>query len=201
MTKNATVRPLATYVAGDLYGEWIDADQDADDIRREITRVMVNAPCNTTCGRCGGKWGADETCEDCCDEDGNPKDGGNVPEEWAIHDYEGFEGIKLSEHEDIDTVADLAAALDEHGEAFAVWWNNENRDEVDTRAFLDAYQGTYRSLEDYAEEYLDGIGAFENCNDMLKTYFDYEKFARDLEMGGDIWTADGGDGVFVFDSH
>jgi antirestriction protein len=122
-------------------------------------------------------------------------------EEWAIHDYEGFEGVKLSEHEDIDTVAALAEAVEEHGEAFAVWWNNENRDDVDTRAFEDAYRGTYRTLGDYAEQLADDMGMFDGVNDTIKSYFDFERWAADMEMGGDIWTAAGGDGVYVFDNH
>ena len=36
-------------------------------------------------------------------------------EEWAIHDYEGFEGIRLSESESFAEVAELAAFVAEHG--------------------------------------------------------------------------------------
>src|SRR5579863_1356558 len=40
-------------------------------------------------------------------------------EEWAIHDYEGFCGLRLSEYEDIASVAQMAAMIGEHGEAWA----------------------------------------------------------------------------------
>ena len=37
-------------------------------------------------------------------------------EEWAIHDYEGFYGIQLSEYESISTVTELAMFINEQGE-------------------------------------------------------------------------------------
>lgn len=40
-------------------------------------------------------------------------------EEWAIHDYEGFAGISLNEHESLETVAALAASIAQHGQLFA----------------------------------------------------------------------------------
>jgi len=36
-------------------------------------------------------------------------------EEWAIHDYDGFEGIHLSEYASFETVAEYAAFIEEHG--------------------------------------------------------------------------------------
>ena len=38
-------------------------------------------------------------------------------EEWAIHDYEGFQGLEISEYEDIQQVADVAGYIQEHGQA------------------------------------------------------------------------------------
>jgi antirestriction protein len=209
VTKNATqpriyCADLSSYGAGVLHGAWIDADQDADDIRAEIADMLRKSPHPNTvteCPKCSGTGncpasGRAESCEEC-------NGTGEVPtaEEWAIHDYEGFEGIKLSEHEDIDTVADLAKAIQEHGEAFAAWYGNENRDDVDTDRFREAYRGTYKTLADYAEQVADDMGVFDNVNATFKFYFDFEKFGDDMEMGGDIWTAEGGDGIFVFDNH
>ena len=36
-------------------------------------------------------------------------------EEYAIHDYEGFEGVTISEYAGIDTVARMGAFIAEHG--------------------------------------------------------------------------------------
>jgi len=36
-------------------------------------------------------------------------------EEWAIHDYEGFEGVHIAEYEGIDGVASMGDFIGEHG--------------------------------------------------------------------------------------
>ena len=37
-------------------------------------------------------------------------------EEWAIHDYESFGSISISEYEDIATISALANLIEEHGD-------------------------------------------------------------------------------------
>lgn len=187
---------LASYNAGTLHGRWIDADQDADDIREEIAAMLRESPYpNVTvdCEECDGDSRAG--CSFC-------KGTGQVPsaEEYAIHDYEGFEGIKIGEHEDIDTVAELVQAIDQRGEAFAAWWNNENRDDVDMDAFLDAYAGTYKSEEEYAEEFVEECYAdiLKSLPDFIRYHIDYEGIARDFQLGGDVWYHHGDEGVHVF---
>jgi antirestriction protein len=125
-------------------------------------------------------------------------------EEWAVHDYEGFGPIKLGEHPDLDTVAEVAevaAALDEHGEAYAVWYSNESRDGAEVDTFQEQYRGTYRTLGDWAEEFLEETGSLADVPASLRNYIDFDAWARDAEMSGDIWSVDGGDGVYVFDNH
>lgn len=72
---------------------------------------------------------------------------------------------------------------DTEQEAFFVWCNYKSHDlsEEDAddlvRDFQDEYQGQYNDEEDFAYEII------EECYDLpefAKTYFDYEKFARDL---------------------
>jgi len=41
-------------------------------------------------------------------------------EEWAIHDYEGFEGAQLSEYASFEHVADMAEFIEEHGRLYLV---------------------------------------------------------------------------------
>jgi|GEM_PF-6178432 len=45
---------------------------------------------------------------------------GEPAEEWAIHDYEGFGLVALSEWERVERVADLARGVVRHSEAFVV---------------------------------------------------------------------------------
>jgi len=125
---------------------------------------------------------------------------GHTDNDWAIHDYEGFHGVRLSESESFANVSAIANALSEHGEAFGAWLANGNdADSVD--AFTDAYRGCFSSLEAYAEQLVDDCGYLQGVPDVVARYFDFEAFARDMELGGDVWTHDGNDGVHVFDNH
>jgi antirestriction protein len=198
---------LASYNSGVLHGRWIDADQDADAIRDEIAAMLRESPypnVRVECPTCGGdgkfaeanydgEGAPEEPCDDC-------NGTGTVPsgEEYAIHDYEGFGTIKLGEHPDIDTVAEMAAALDEHGEAFEFWYANDSRNSVDVDSFRDDYQGCYDSLADYAEQFVTDCYSLRDVPDFIKTHIDYEGIGRDFELGGDIWTERGSEGVHVF---
>ena len=50
------------------------------------------------------------------------------------------------------------------------------------------YAGEGDTLADWCEEYCDDTGMFEGLkNDsLLRTYFNFESFARDMRLGGDI---------------
>ena len=200
---------LASYNSGTLHGAWIDADQDADVIRGEIADMLRESPFpNVTvdCPECdSGKCPAGtclkgEPCSHVCEECNGT---GKVPsaEEYAIHDFEGFDGIKLSEHESIDTIAELASAIAEHGEAFAAWYAHDSRDSVDVDAFQESYRGHFSKLEDYAYELVTDCYFTKETPQIFQQYFDFEAFGRDMELGGDIYTVDGDGGIYVFDNH
>jgi antirestriction protein len=93
--------------------------------------------------------------------------------------------IKYS-NEEIARVAE-ESNIDE--QAFAIYcWNlhitSDYEDEVS--AFEDSYIGEL-SVQDYAEELADDI-----YPDAVRSgYFDYESFARDLELGGEVWFHEG----------
>jgi antirestriction protein len=124
-------------------------------------------------------------------------------EEWAIHDYEGFSGIQLSEYEPTDTIARLGTGLAEHGPAFAHWTDcvgTGDQDQLDQ--FNQHYLGHWDSMEDYAEQLLDDLGIdTEGLGpEMLRPYIrlDLEAFARDLAC--ELHVGHDGDGVHVFDA-
>lgn len=196
---------LASYNNGTLYGRHIDAAQDADAIKEEIAELLRGSKypnVQVDCPMCGGAGcfndDKDAPCLDC-------KETGKVPsaEEYAIHDHEGFEGIKIGENESIEKVATLATLIEEHGEAFVAFYNNGSVDCDDDakawgEAFQEAYLGTHCSVEDYAESLADDVGLLSEMPENLRCYFDFERYARDMVLGGDIWVTDGGDGVLVF---
>lgn len=98
-------------------------------------------------------------------------------EEWAIHDYEGFEGINLSEYEDIEAVADIAEMIVKHGSAFAAYAQYVGLQYTTEQDFEDTYQGLWDSEKDFAEYLADET---MNIPENIQSYFDYEKFSRDL---------------------
>ncbi len=98
-------------------------------------------------------------------------------EEWAIHDYEGFEGLSLSEYEDIETVAEMAKLIEEHGEAWAHYAAYVGTNYATREGFEEAYQGEWDSEEDFAYEI---VSETMEIPEHIANYFDYEKFANDL---------------------
>jgi len=118
-------------------------------------------------------------------------------EEWAIHDCDGFYGLRLGESASFETVAELAGLLTEHGAAYAAYASNIGADYADADGFKEAYAGEWRSEREYAEELFDSIDLAEPGS-LAERYFDYEAFTRDLFMT-DYWSAPAPDGgVFVF---
>ena len=117
-------------------------------------------------------------------------------EECAIHDHEGFMGFPISEYESIETVAALAQSLDEHGEPFAIYARNVGFEEA-VKHLEEAYQGEHKSMEDFAYQLLDDCGTLQEMPETLRNYFDFEKYGRDLELGGD-YSFDSG---HVFNNH
>lgn len=184
---------LASYNAGTLHGEWIDADQDADVIHEEIQTILRRSPHPNVMVDC-------PECENCesegCSECGGK---GQVPsaEEWAIHDYEGFGDIKLGEGESIERVAEIAELLAEHGLAFAAYVDHVGADFGDEQGFQDAYCGEWDTEVAYAENLFDECYAHE-IPENLRYYIDYEAFSRDLFMSDNYSVDNPSGGVFVF---
>lgn len=175
MTSRIYVASLSDYNNGILFGNWFAPDDygfNSEELTAAVTRMLGDSPAK--------------------------RRGLGVAEEWAIHDYEGFEGIRISEYESFDTVVDLAKAIDSFGsaeaQAFGLWLENivgdityfSDPDDAVNR-FQEAYIGE-KSLEDYAYEYAEDVLGLTGA---ALDYFDCEKFGRDLELGGDITEYDG----------
>jgi len=100
-------------------------------------------------------------------------------EEWAIHDYDGFGDIRISEYEDLDSVAEYAEFIEKHGDLGAMLIAYFGNLEDAQKAMSDNYAGQYESLSDYAEQLTEEITQIPSS---LRYYIDYEKMGRDLEI-------------------
>ncbi len=116
-------------------------------------------------------------------------------EEWAIHDYEGFERLNISEYESIESVANYAQLIMEHGAAYAAYAGYIGTEYATEEGFEEAYQGEWESEEAFAEHIADET---MDIPEHLQFYLDYEKFARDLFIN-DYFSEEGGNfKIFVF---
>ncbi|HOP18449.1 MAG TPA: antirestriction protein ArdA [Amphiplicatus sp.] len=111
-------------------------------------------------------------------------------EEWAIHDYEGFDGAELSEYAGLEKTCALAAFIDEHGPLAGKLVAHFCGDLDEARAAMEDYAGEYKSLEDFAYEFTEQTGV--KIPESLANYIDYETMGRDFELGGDIFTIETG---------
>jgi antirestriction protein len=118
-------------------------------------------------------------------------------EEWAIHDYEGFEGAYLSEYASFETVCELAEFIGEHGELAACIYGHYGNDLEQARAAFGDYAGEYRSAADFAEELHDDRGPA--LPESLRYYLDWQALARDMALNGEIMVFQTGfDEVHIF---
>lgn len=122
-------------------------------------------------------------------------------EEWAIHDYEGFDGYKLSEYQGIESVHEIAWLISDYPSVGAALLIQFNGDVEEARtAYDDNYRGCYSSVADFAQDLTE-----ETTTEIpkhLEHYIDYESMGRDMELSGDIFTIETGyNEVHVFWNH
>lgn len=169
------VASLADYNAGRLHGAWIDADQPAAGLEYDIAAMLA--------------------------ESKEPN-----AEEWAIHDFDDFGPVPVDEYASLGTVSRVACGIRQYGFAFAAYAAVTSIESPTPARFEAAYRGHWPSVEAYADELLRDVGVdrlLEEVPDWLRPYvqLDVAGFARDLELGGDIYSWAGPDGVEIFDAY
>lgn len=118
-------------------------------------------------------------------------------EEWAIHDYEGFEGAEIGEYSPFETVAERAEFIAEHGDLGGDILADCAGEIADAKDKLERYIGKYDSLEDYAREYIEQT--LTEIPSPLEHYIDYAAIGRDMEINGAVTTIEtSADSVHVF---
>jgi antirestriction protein len=172
-------------------------------------QVWIASLSDYNAGRLHGAWVAADQEPDGIWEDINevlassPEPGA---EEWAIHDYDGFGPLRLSEYESVERLSQLGLGIAEHGEPFAAYASVvESGDEL-VENFSDSYLGHWESLSAYAEEYLDDIGIDDlldaHIPESVRPYVhvDSEGFGNDMASEGSVLVvpAADGSGVHVF---
>ncbi len=177
------VASLSDYNAGILHGRWLWADSSSDALDEGIAEMLAESP--TT------------------------KRYGDVAEEWAIHDYEGFGPVRLGEYETLEHVSALAKGITAHGEAFASFADTLGSiDPEQLSEFEDRYLGEHGSLTAFGESLLEDMGIdldrilaeADGMFGLIASYIhiDIPRWVRDMEIGGEITTAPSPSGIYVF---
>jgi len=78
---------------------------------------------------------------------------------------------------------------------------SEAIDAEDIDKAKDAFLGTFRSETDWAESYLGDTGQLDEIPENLRNYFDFEAYARDARMGGDVCFHEHNGETWVFSNH
>lgn len=136
-------------------------------------------------GRLVGKWfdldeyeGKEELLEAVLEEVMEPQNKGG---DWFIADVESpVSG--LSAEPDLDELFEIKAALEEFDADVVSAALHEG---ISLDSIKDYYEGAYKDEEDYAVQLIDnmgGPGALDKQT--LEMYFDYERYARDLDLSG-----------------
>jgi antirestriction protein len=181
-TTDADVRAwvgcLGCYNDGDLVGSWLAADDCGDLVAAGLARtgVYYNGTPAEFCTRCGS-------------------------DEFNVFDHEGLPAAVLSGECSPSQFHELATAWEavESPEMVAAYLGNmgetvtaENLAKLAESA-EECFTGC-STVSEYAENYLEDSGLLAEVPETLRYYIDVAAFARDLELGGDVFECDG----FVF---
>lgn len=105
--------------------------------------------------------------------------------EFMFQDYEGFPESLYSESYIKPEIWEWLELDDDDRELLAVY-----KEHIDSSADIetarDRFQGKYDSKIDWATSFVDDTGMLQDAPDNLKNYFNYEAYARDCELGGDV---------------
>lgn len=188
-TPKIYVADLAAYNAGHLRGRWIYLPEyeDVDELLNQISCLL-------------GEWDRDLL------------DGMTGPvEEYAIHDTEGLPRSLTSEYPGRNGLREMLYYVDllnetRNAEAAEYFVNHIATDRgYDPEEWYDyfrqSYRGTFSSPGAWAEEYMEMSGQLADMPDNLRYYFDFDAFARDVRLGGDMDFHEDGRKVHVFDPH
>jgi len=120
--------------------------------------------------------------------------------EFMFQDYESIPLGMISESHIDAEVWDWLDMDDEDKELLALY-----RAEIDSEGTIeqarDTFEGKYKDEEDWAYEFMQSTGGLDGMPENLRTYFDYEAFARDCRLGGDIYFVEHNGETWAFNNH
>lgn len=105
--------------------------------------------------------------------------------EFMFQDFEGFPRSMYSESSVSEELFEYVALDEDDQELLAVYKENVDSD-GDIETARDAFAGKADSQANWAAQFLEDTGGLDGVPEHLKNYIDFEAYARDAEMGGDV---------------
>jgi len=200
------VASLSDYNNGGLHGRWIDLDGlDASDtgaVQDEIAEMLresrypnVAVQCPDCYGEGAHPHATAARCETC-------KGSGTVPsaEEWAVHDYDDLPS-SFGEHPDLEKLLEYVEMVEEHGDAWVAYMEDQRHNDPSEHDFNDRYAGEGSSELDWIYGYVEDTGLLAEVPEALKQFFDNEAYLRSMEAGGEISFQSINGTVYAFWNH
>jgi antirestriction protein len=173
--------------------------------QEEKPRIYVACLAAYNNGKLHGEWiDCDRDSSDIWDEIKAMLAASPMPdaEEWAIHDFENWEGIQIGECEDIEKLAELAQLLKEHGKPFAHYYQ-DNGSDTTAEDFQEHYMGQYEDEEDFVHQMWEQDGTIQKLQEInIHTwYIDWAAIARDWFISDFHSVEVGYKETYVFNCH
>ncbi len=158
------VASLTDYTCGFLHGVWITLDAaELDEVHAQVNSMLKDAPAVR-------------------------RRLSHVAEEYAIHDYDGFGSYTVHEFTPLNQVVAIAAAIAEHGDAFAEFLNDRADESVEESItnFTDRLRGVWPTDTDFAWADFEELSpdAFTQATSCDWIRFDAEAYVRAHAMDG-----------------
>lgn len=175
---------LHCYNSGRLHGRWFEVGTDADELHHAVMGYFA-----TGCETCGDY---EPECPE-CRAFATPFPCGG--EELAIHDHEGLG--RVDEAYDLPHLCGIAELLEEFPDrpvlAFLALVDHDL--EQAREGLRDHYSGSWSSAAEWAESWAEDaeLGVAQ-----LWPYVDWERYSRDLLLGGDVEIVEADGAVHVF---
>jgi hypothetical protein len=109
--------------------------------------------------------------------------------EYAIHEYENFEGPQPATITEAQSIAKAYKELSDETlwALYCEWCIDYSYDVAESvEKFEEAFRGLYADVADYAYEQVKECGDIDEDNYLFR-YIDWEKLGREMEIGGDIF--------------
>ncbi|MCT7992422.1 antirestriction protein ArdA [Laspinema olomoucense] len=128
-------------------------------------------------------------------------------QEWAIHDFDNFEFLRISEHESLETVSRWGQLLgenpnEEQAISHYIQYCREKEVEPNHEHFQESYIGFWDDLKDFAQsDYIAEVydyPGFEKREEFWSKYVDWEYLGRELDLGGGFYIDETPNGIYVF---